>query len=365
MKKIRYAVIGLGHIAQVAVLPAFKNASRNSTLSALISGDSEKKTKLKKKYKVPHTYSYEEYEEALQSDTFDAVYVALPNDLHHSYVMKALHHGKHVLCEKPLCVSTKECDEIIDYAREKKLKVMTAYRLHFNRANLKALQLIEGGRIGTPKYFNSVFSFQITDPSNIRLSKAHGGGALRDIGIYCINAARTLFKEDPISVMANFSSTDSRFAEVEEAASVSIVFPDGKLANFVCSFGAADKSKYEVVGTEGSLILENAYDYAQKMKLSLAEEKKSQKFNFPKEDQFGAEIDYFSNCIVHNFDPEPSAQEGPIDVAIIEAIENSAMSGQRITLPPFKEDVWPTPRQAISKPAISKPDEIKVASPHS
>src|ERR1043166_7221549 len=108
-KKIRYAVVGLGHIAQIAVLPAFKHASANSLLTALVSDDPLKHQKLGRRYGVEQNYSYERYDECLRSGEIDAVYIALPNHLHHEYTIRAAEAGIHVLCEKPLAVTAQEC----------------------------------------------------------------------------------------------------------------------------------------------------------------------------------------------------------------------------------------------------------------
>src|SRR6266850_617497 len=139
-KKIRYAVVGLGYIAQNAVLPAFAHA-RNSELTALVSDNPTKLKKLSKKYSVPRTYSYEEYSECLESGEVDAVYIALPNHMHRAYTEAAAQAGVHVLCEKPMAVTEEDCQAMIAVAEKKKIKLMIAYRLHFEEANLKAIEL--------------------------------------------------------------------------------------------------------------------------------------------------------------------------------------------------------------------------------
>src|SRR5205823_11439044 len=124
---IRYAVAGLGHIAQVAVLPAFAHA-RNSTLAALVSGDARKRAALSRKYRVP-AFGYDDYEECLGQ--VDAVYIALPNSMHAEYTIRAANAGVHVLCEKPLAVTVDDCERMIEACDSARVKLMTAYRLHF------------------------------------------------------------------------------------------------------------------------------------------------------------------------------------------------------------------------------------------
>jgi glucose-fructose oxidoreductase len=188
-RKVRYAVVGLGHITQVAVLPAFKNA-RNSELVAMLSGDAEKRKKLGRKYGVGNVYSYDEYEDCL-AQGIDAVYIGLPNHLHREYAVRAAEAGVNVLCEKPMAVTQEECLAMIYAAEANRVKLMIAYRLHFEKANLEAVRLVQSGKLGDPRFFSSEFAQQVV-PENIRVTVpvVKGGGPVYDMGVYCINAAR-------------------------------------------------------------------------------------------------------------------------------------------------------------------------------
>jgi len=167
-KQVRYAVVGLGHIAQVAVLPAFGNARRNSRLAALVSGDPVKLEELGAKYHVDPRYSYERYDEMLKSGEVDAVYIATPNSLHAEYAIRAAQAGLHVLVEKPMAVTEEQCERMAEAARTAGVKLMVAYRLHFERANLEAIEVARSGRIGEPRIFTSTFTMQVV-LGNIRL----------------------------------------------------------------------------------------------------------------------------------------------------------------------------------------------------
>ena len=251
-RQIRYAVVGLGHIAQVAVLPAFAHARKNSRLTALVSGDPEKLKTLGRRYHVDHLFSYREYDDCLRSGMVDAVYIVLPNHRHADYSIRAARAGIHVLCEKPMAVTERECRAMIQAAERAGIKLMIAYRLHFEEANMTAVRIVRSGKLGNPRFFTSSFSMQVR-PDNIRTDKDKGGGTLYDIGIYCINAARYLFGAEPTEVFA-FSSAnkkDPRFKEIDEMTSALLRFPDGRLAAFSSSFGAADVASYRMVGTRG------------------------------------------------------------------------------------------------------------------
>lgn len=363
-RKIRYAVVGLGHIAQVAVLPGFAHA-KNSELVALVSGDPKKLKTVAKKYGVRQTYRYEDFDRCLDSD-IDAVYVALPNDLHCDCALRAAAAHKHILCEKPLADNARDATLMTRVAADHGVRLMTAYRLHFEPANLAAIELVRSGQLGETRYFNSIFSYQVSDDDNIRLKAERAGGPIYDIGIYCLNAARHLMDDEPVEVSAFFARTgDKRFAEVEETAAVLLRFPRGRLASFIVSFGAGSVSRCQLVGTRGDLVLEPAFEYAEGLKQVVTTDEKSRTKTFPHTDQFGGEIEAFSNCILENRAPEPSGEEGIADLRVIDAIFESACTGRSIRLEPVRRAKRPDPKkQAKRKPAVRKPEVVGADSPH-
>jgi predicted dehydrogenase len=361
-KKIRYAVIGLGYIAQVGILPAFAHARENSELTALVSGDPGKLKALAKRYRVSKTYSYEQYADCLQ-DGIDAVYIALPNSMHRAYAEGAARAGVHVLCEKPMAVTEQECEAMIDAATKTGTKLMIAYRLHFERGNLSAIEAIRAGKIGEPRIFNSVFSQQVA-AGNTRLRTESGGGPLFDIGIYCINAARYLFRAEPYEAFAfSASSKDDRFASVDEMNGALLRFPGDRLASFACSFGAAETSKYEVIGTQGTLKMDPAYNMAGDLRCELRVDGKRHKTTYRKRDQFGPELLYFSKCVLENVNPEPDGLEGMEDVRIINALMESAAKGKPVEIAPLEKKRRPTIDQEIHKPASSAPPLVHAQTP--
>lgn len=361
--RVRYAVVGLGHIAQAAVLPAFQHAGENSELAALVSDDPVKLRTLGRRYGVKALYSYDRYDAMLKGGVVDAVYIALPNSLHGDFAARAAFAGVHVLCEKPLAMTETECVRMIEAARERRVKLMTAYRLHFEDANMEAVDIARSGRIGEPRLFSSVFSQQVR-PGDIRLRSDLGGGALWDMGIYCINAARYLFRAEPEEVSAlSLSGPDPRFREVDEMTSASMRFPGDRVANFVSSFGAADVSSYRIVGTKGDLVCEPAYEYVGDLKHVLTVAGKSRERTFPARDQFAPELVYFSDCILEDEDPEPSGEEGLADVRVIEALYRSARERRPIKLPPFEKTRRPGPGQEMRRPAVREPKLVRTEPP--
>ena len=363
-RKVRYAVVGLGYISQIAVLPAFAHARENSELAALVSGDPKKLKQLSRKYRVEHTYLYEQFADCLKNGEIDAVYIALPNHMHRAYTEAAARAGVHVLCEKPMAFEEADCESMIATTKEAGVKLMIAYRLHFERGNLEAVEIVNSGKIGNPRIFTSIFSQQVK-PGNSRLKKDVGRGALYDMGVYCINAARYLFKAEPQEVFAwNMSSNDKRFTEVPEMTSGLLRFPDDRVAYFTTSFGAADRSVFEVIGTKGVLKMDPAYEMVEDLKSEITIDGRTIKKVFKKRDQFAPELVYFSDCILNNKQPEPSGREGLADVRIIGALLESAETNRPVSIAPVDIKSRPDTSQDIFKQPVAKaPRLVRAASP--
>ncbi|MBD3884483.1 Gfo/Idh/MocA family oxidoreductase [Phormidium tenue FACHB-886] len=361
-RKIRYAVVGLGWFAQASAMPSFEHAE-NSELVALVSDDPTKREELGKQYNIQDTYSYEQYEDCLRSGKVDAVYIALPNHLHCEYTVRAAKAGIHVLCEKPMAVTPDECQTMMQAAKDNQVKLMIAYRLHLEEANLQAVETVQSGNLGEPRIFNSVFTQQ-TKEGNIRLRKETGGGTISDIGIYCINAARYLFQAEPIEVFATSANNgEERFSEIDEMTTAIMRFPADRLATFTCSFGASTVSHYQVVGTKGDLRVDPAYSTQGEIKHTLTIEGEKQERSFESHDQLAAEFVYFSDCILQDKDPEPSSEEGLIDVQIICALEDSIKTGSFVQLDNLERDRRPTEAQTINRPPLQEQPDLIHAEP--
>ncbi len=359
--RVHYAVVGLGWIAQSAMLPGFANARPNSVLAALVSDDPAKSGPLAERYGVAHTYTYDQYDECLQSGAVDAVYLALPNHLHREYAERAARAGVHVLCEKPLADAAEDGRAMIDACAEAGVELMVAYRLHLHESLLTAIDLARSGRLGEPRLFTSLFVEPIP-VGDVRLSK--GGGPMEYIGVYCLNAARHLFADEPEDAFALAGSDDSgRFREVEETASVVLRFSRGRVAAFTCGFNAPYRSEFRLTGTAGDLFINRAYAMKGEMTGVLTVDGKSEALRFPADDQFGAELIYFSRCVLDNREPQPSGAEGLADLRVQVAVRRSLKSGkveQVDTLPPPRR---PEPSQRIKLPPTPQPELIKVNAP--
>jgi predicted dehydrogenase len=358
--RIRYAVVGLGHIAQVAVLPAFAHARRNSELVAVVSDDRMKRREMARRYRLEHVCGYDQFDDCLAH--VDAVYIALPNSMHAEYTMRAARAGVHVLCEKPMAVTSRECQQMIAACRNARVKLMVAYRLHFETLNLSAMDLARRGDLGRLKFFASSFSMRVRR-GDIRTKRKYGGGTLYDIGVYCINAARNLFRTEPTEVTATcINSGLATLAEIDETTAATLRFGNDHVATFVTSFNASDVAAYRIVGTKGHLHADPAYEYAEGLEYLLTIDGRTTRKTTTKRDQFAPELLYFSDCIVNDRDPEPSGEEGLQDVRIVEALYKSARTGRPVRIGRFRKRARPTSRQRIIRPGARKPTLIKVQS---
>jgi predicted dehydrogenase len=346
---IRYAVVGAGWISQEAFLPGVAQ-SGNSTIAAIVTGDLEKGAKLAAFHGVPQVVSYADYDALLASDTVDAVYIALPNSMHADYAIRAARAGKHIMVEKPLAVSEAEAEAMIAAADAAGVFLMTAYRLHNEPGTLAVLDHVRRGDIGQPLIFQSLFSFQMA-AGNHRLAAAHWGGPLQDVGVYCVNAARHVFGEEPIEATASLTQPegDPRFGEIEASIAATLRFPSGGLAQFVCSFGAAAVDNYRIVGSAGDIELDPGFKFDCAMKMRLRRDGVTQETTFPQTDHFGAQVAYFSDCITAGTPPEADGAEGLADMRALLAIEAAAKTGK------------PQPIKSPPRPRHPSPDMVRLS----
>lgn len=360
--RLRIAVIGQGHFAQAAVLPAIQQLE-DVELAALVSSSDHKLEELGARYGVKTLAHYDELDQLLAGGQIDAVYIAVPNDTHAEMVLVAARHGVHVLCEKPMAPTEAECMAMIRACEQRRVKLMVAYRLHFQSANLVAIEIARGGELGDLRVFSSTFSMQVRE-GNTRVQPRRGAGPLYDIGVYCINAARYLFRAEPLEVIGmRLSGRDPRFTSVDEAYAVTLRFPHERVAQFTCSFGAADHARYELIGTEGVLSLDEAYNYSGEMHMSVQGKHGVKKRTFEGRDQIAAEIEYFARCIREDIDPEPSGWEGLADIRILAAIQQSTTFGRAVPIDPVLRPRRPCLGQEIKIEEHPVPPLVDVQQP--
>ena len=360
--KVRYGIVAGGSISQGHFMPGVRN-TKNSELTALVTGDPEKAEVLKEEFGLKSTYHYDDFDKLLAADEVDALYVATPNHLHTPYVVPALRAGIHVLLEKPMAVSEDDCREMIAAAKESGAKLMVAYRLHFEPATVAALEQVRAGDLGEVRLFTSAFS-QALDPENHRAKHGFDDGPVYDMGVYPINACRQIFGTEPIEVSAVASRNPSaELGDLDDTVAVTLRFPNDGLAVFTASYGMNEYEHYAVVGTKGSLDFQPAYSYGHGLEYKTTIGGETEHKTFPETDHFGGEAEYFSDCIINDVDPEPDGEEGWCDVRVVEAIRRALESGTPQKLEPYTRKRRIEPSQAMGLPPSQKVEMVNADDP--
>jgi len=270
--------------------------------------------------------------------------------------VEAARAGVHVLCDKPMAVMADECRRMIRTTQSNRVKLMVSYRLSFHPAHAKAVELVRSGTIGAPKTISSDFTTRIDEPDDPRLQRRLGGGSVYDFGVSCLHAARTLFDGEPAQVMAMTARTSRRHGgDVDEGTVALIRFPDERLAHLHTSFGEEPTGMLRIYGEDGSIRLTGAYQHDVATSLEITRRGQVETLSFEPTDQFAAELSYFSTCILHDREPEPSGVQGLQDVRLVEAIYRSARDGRPVTLPRLaRPEAMSGPATEISPPAIDR-----------
>ena len=363
-RKVRYGIVALGDIAQEAMLPGIAHTG-NSTVTAFVTGDPEKAALLGERDDVTDIYDYAQFDAMLASGKIDAIYLATPNWRHAEFIVPALRAGIHVLTEKPLEVSSDKCREILDAQRASSAKLMVAYRLHFEPTTLAMLDSVRSGELGEPFLFTAAFS-QRVDPANARARNGVLSGPLLDMGPYPINAARYVFGAEPIEVVSAVSvrHADNTLQAMDDTVAVTLRFPGDRLAQFTVSYYGNRVDSYTVVGTKGSILMKPGFGFGKALEQHVAVGEKESSRSEGATDQFGGEMRYFSECILHGRDPEPDAEEGLADLCIIDGIWRAIESGRPEPLAPFdRSRRIDTEAQKQTLSAVSKPKPIHAANP--
>ncbi|MGI4827064.1 MAG: Gfo/Idh/MocA family protein [Janthinobacterium lividum] len=363
--KVRYAIVGVGDIAQEDMMPGVEHTG-NSVITALVTSDPKKATELGEKYDVKATYTYEQFAQALASGTFDAIYLATPNWRHAEFIIPALAAGIHVLCEKPMEVSTAKCEQILAAEKSSSAKLMIAYRLHFEPGTLKTIETIRSGEIGQVHTFSSAFA-QPLDPSNHRARHGDFAGPVLDMGPYPVNAARYVFSDEPTEVV---SAVGTRHPETgfdqdfDDTVAVTLKFPNNKLAQFTMSYFGGPVNNFTAVGTKGSVVLDPCYMFGKPLELTVGIGDKKNTESFKNTDHFGGEMKYFSGCILNNTDPEPDGEEGFADIRVLDGVLEALKSGKSVTLPALtRTKRIDTKAQKMELGAVSTPDLVDASNP--
>ncbi|WP_071885803.1 Gfo/Idh/MocA family protein [Hymenobacter sedentarius] len=338
-QRVGFALVGLGHLTLEELLPAFAHC-KHAKLVALVSGDADKMGKIARQYGIKSSscYSYQTYDQLKNNPEVEVIYIVLPNSMHAEFTVRGAQAGKHILCEKPMANSVKECEEMIAACKKAGKKLMIAYRIQYEPLNRMAQKMVRDKTYGPTKLIEMVNTQNQAHDNQWRHKKAlAGGGALPDIGLYCLNTTRFLLGEEPTEVSASIYSTpgDARFKEVEENVSFRLRFPSGVMASCVTGYGSFNSKAYTVHAETGSIRMDPAFTYhglhQERVHAPGGKELKETPGGDEK-NQFALEMDHMAECVRQNKTPYTPGEEGLQDQRIMEAIYESAKENKPVKL---------------------------------
>lgn len=339
-RRVGFAIMGLGRLALAQILPAFAEC-KHARPVALISGDAGKARAIAAQYGIPvdACYDYADIDRIRDNPAIEVVYVVTPNSMHRDNVAAAARAGKHVLCEKPMATSPEEARAMIAACRAANRLLMIAYRCQYETFNVDLARRARAGELGQVRLIDAVNVQNQGDPAQWRQIKAlAGGGALPDIGLYCLNTARALLGEEPVEVFATKWSPegDSRFKEVEASIAFTLKFPSGAIATCSTSYAAHERREFHVYGSAAAATIENAFSY-EGQRLMIAKRdgmaEATATIALPQRKQFALEIDHMATCVRSGTRPRTPGEEGLQDHLLMAALYESASTHRPVTFP--------------------------------
>jgi xylose dehydrogenase (NAD/NADP) len=334
-ERIRWGVMGNATIARVCVIPAIQR-SHNGRVRTLATRSPEQAVEIASRCDVQRVVR--EYDALLEDPEIDAVYIPLPNHLHHSWTIKALQAGKHVLCEKPLACTAREAQHMADTAADAGLFLMEAFMYRFHPRMQRIRRMVADGAIGTPRLVRSAFCFHMSSEllargDNIRLQADRGGGALMDVGCYSVSVARWLFDQEPTHLQAQAiyhpGGVDVHFVG-------SLRFPGGQLATLEASFLSALQQTFTIVGSEAAIELpHNAFIPWEKdaiFTLRGQKEEVGTEYVIPGADQYQLMVEHFADVVLGKMPPLFTPRESVLNMRALDALAEAARAGKTVAL---------------------------------
>jgi len=328
-KSLGVALVGLGNYATNALAPAF-NDTQNCHLAGIVTGTPEKASKWKKQYNIAdkNIYNYQTFDQISDNEDIDIVYVVLPNAMHAEYTIRAAEAGKHVICEKPMAINAEECRQMISACNKAGVQLSIGYRLHFENHHKEAMRLGKEKVFGKVCFLEGGLAFRVRDTKLWRLDKAlGGGGAIMDLGVYPLQAARYITGEEPITVTAQGYNTDPDiYKGIYESINFQLEFPGGAVANISTSYGYY-LDRFRAAAERGWFELEPSFNGTGTLGSSSEGE-----MNFPKVVQQARQMDDFASCIREDKISEVSGLEGLKDLIIIDKIKEAIDLGGKVRI---------------------------------
>ena len=331
-RRLRWGVLSTADIARKKWIPGVRRSpAGRSEVVAIASRDVATAERVARELAIPRAHG--SYEALLADPEVDAVYIPLPNHLHLEWTLAAARAGKHVLCEKPLALSAADAQRMVEAADAAGVRLMEAfmYRLHPSWQAVR--ELVAAGRIGTLQSIQSWFTYYNDDPGNIRNIRAAGGGALFDVGCYCVNLSRMLFGAEPERVEA--AIVRDPVSGVDVVTSALLVFPGGGSATFTCSTRAESDQRVHVSGTDGHVSVGIPFNIPPELPTHVflthggdpPVAPNVERLTFEPADPYGVEADAFAAAILDDTPlPTPPA-DAVATLRVIERVFEAAVRG--------------------------------------
>ncbi|MHB8960573.1 MAG: Gfo/Idh/MocA family protein [Candidatus Limnocylindrales bacterium] len=329
MTRLRWGILSTADIALTKVIPGMRRAQRCEVL-AIASRDGVRARTAANAHRIAR--AYDSYEALLADPDVDAVYIPLPNHLHATWAIAAARAGKHVLCEKPLAMTSSEAQEIVDACRASGVLLMEAFMYRLHPSWVAARELLASGRIGRLRSVDSWFSYFNDDPANIRNIQAAGGGALYDIGCYCVNLSRMLFGGEPDRVAA--STVRDPALGVDVLTSGILEFGDG-VASFTCSTRVEPDQRVDIYGTSGRISIEIPFNIPPDRPTHLSVVAGGdppvapgvERMEFAAADPYGVEADAFAAAVLDGLPVPVPPEDAVANLRVIERLFAAGSGG--------------------------------------
>lgn len=321
---VRWGILGPGLIARGAIMPAFASLA-HAEVVAVASRDRGRAQAFATEFHVPRAYAG--YDLLIDDPEIEAIYLALPNHLHAEWAIRAMQAGKHVLCEKPLAMTAREATAMVAAAEEADVILMEAVMYRFHPRMREVADLIRSGSVGVPSLVRAAFCFTMTDPDNYRNDPAFGGGALLDVGSYCVNAARYLLDEEPVEATALGMLAESG---VDAHVSGVLSFPSGALAQIQCSYASAEFQSLDIIGDAGVIDIAQPFTAwrSDETTARLSQGTQEEEMIFPPTDPYARMLDHFSDCVRGHDEPWLAPEDGIGTLRALDALRRSLTSGK-------------------------------------
>lgn len=324
-EKLGIALVGLGYYSGQLLAPALQE-TENCYLAGIVTGTPEKEKIWAEKYGIKdnNIYNYENYESIADNDDIDIIYVVLPNSMHAEYTIRAANVGKHIICEKPMALNAEECEAMIKACEDNKRKLSIGYRMQFEPHTQEIMRMGQEKVFGPVRMVNAGAGYREGRANHWKLDKEMGGGAMMDMGVYALQAARYVTGEEPIEVTAqSFTTRPELFTEVDETTLFQLEFPSGALANLHTSFGMG-MNYLNVTADEGWFKLDPFSAYR-----GIEGESKNGPIEFPQINQQATQMDEQAYCVMEDKPMRVPGEEGLRDMRVVDATYRAIKSGDQ------------------------------------